>query len=121
MLPRFDHIEITRRGRVLPLALNRPERLNAFNVQLHADLSRAIAFAAEAATCDVVILTGWGCAFSADGDIDWQRAATGQPQMFEATMRAAKQIVFGLTDCEKPIISRINGPPVGPGATIALL
>jgi enoyl-CoA hydratase len=35
-------------------------------------------------------------------------------------VREAKQIIFGLIDCEKPTLARINGPAVGLGATVAL-
>lgn len=117
----FETIALTRRGRILTIALNRPERLNAFDVQLHRELPRAFSLAAEDPDSDVVVLTGAGRAFSAGGDIDWQLEAASHPEMFEATVREARQIVFGILDCEKPFVARVNGPAVGLGATIALL
>lgn len=116
----FKCLETERRGRILTIALNRPERLNAFDAILHAELAEAIRLADVDMYSDIVILTGRGRAFSAGGDIGWQQAALDQPALFEATVREAKQIIFALIDCEKPIIARINGPAVGLGATIAL-
>lgn len=116
----FEHLEIERQERVLTIAFNRPDRLNAFNARLHAELADAIRQAATDTGSDVIVLTGRGKAFSAGGDIEWQQGAARDPTLFEATVREAKQIVFGMIDCEKPIIARINGPAVGLGATIAL-
>ena len=42
------------------------------------------------------------------------------PLGFDAVVFEAKKIIFGLLDCEKPIICRLNGDAVGLGATIAL-
>lgn len=120
-MPVFEHIELHRRGPVLTIALNRPAKLNAFDAVLHGELPRALAFAAHDPDSDVIVLTGRGRAFSAGGDIGWQQAAADDPTMFETTVREARRIVFGILDCEKPVIARVNGPAVGLGATVALL
>ncbi|MBW7836534.1 MAG: enoyl-CoA hydratase/isomerase family protein [Sphingomonadales bacterium] len=117
----FKHIKTSRRGRVLTFTLDRPEVLNAFNAAMHTDLAHAFVDAASDPHSDVIVLTGNGRAFSAGGDLDWQQDAIDDPESFEVTVREAKQIVFSMLDCEKPIIARINGPAVGFGATIALL
>ena len=119
-LPGLEHILLTRAGRLLTVMLNRPDRLNAFNAKLHTELVQAIAFAADDPDSDVVVLAASGRAFSAGGDIEWQQAACDDPSLFERTVREARQIVFGLIDCEKPVIAKIQGPAVGFGATLAL-
>jgi aspartyl-tRNA synthetase len=43
-----------------------------------------------------------------------------EPASFEKTAREARQIVFALLDCEKPVIAKVNGHATGLGATIAL-
>ena len=116
----FENLELSCRDRVLTIALNRPAKLNAFDAKMHSELSRAIALGADDPDSDVVVLTGNGRAFSAGGDIEWQQAAADDPQLFEATVREGKQIIYGLIDCEKPVLAGINGPAVGFGATIAL-
>jgi enoyl-CoA hydratase len=119
-MTKFDHLEISRAGRVLTLAFNRPEKLNAFNSHMHSEFARAIELVAADPDSDIIVITGKGRAFSSGGDLDWQRAAAECTAMFEITVREAKRIVFGLIDCEKPIIAKINGPAVGLGATVAL-
>ena len=117
----FESLEISRRGRVVTIAFDRPASLNAFDAVLHTEFARAIIDVAQEPESDVVVITGNGRAFSAGGDLAWQQFAADHPEAFEITVREAKQIVFGMIDCEKPIIAKINGPAVGLGATVALL
>lgn len=117
---KFEHIEVARTDRVLTLALNRPDRLNAFNAKMHTELTAAIAWAAQDEASDVVVLTGRGRAFSAGGDLSWQEDAAQNPHLLELTIREARQIIYGILDCEKPIVAKLNGPAVGFGATLAL-
>ncbi len=118
--PVYRHIKVTRRGRCLTLALDRPERLNAFNATMHSELTEAVIFGATDPGSDILVITGQGRAFSAGGDVDWQQEACEDPALFERTVRETRQIIFGLIDCEKPTIAMVNGPAVGFGATLAL-
>lgn len=116
----YRTIAFSRRGRVLEVTLNRPDQLNAIDELMHTELARLFPEISADAACDVVILTGAGRAFSAGGDIQWMQAMVDNPAQFEQTAREAKQIVYGLLDCEKPVIAKVNGYATGLGATIAL-
>jgi enoyl-CoA hydratase len=116
----FRTIDITRRGRVLTLALNNGQRLNAIEDRLHTELARIFRFAADDPESDVIVLTGTGKAFCAGGDFDWFQQMIDEPVRFERIAVDAKEIVFSLLDLEKPIIAKVNGPAAGLGATIAL-
>jgi enoyl-CoA hydratase len=118
---RFETIRTSRLDRLLRLTLDRPATLNAFDAKMHAELSVAISLAASDTRSDMIVLAGNGRAFSAGGDLDWQQSAADNPRLFEATVREARAIVFGILDCEKPVIARLHGPAVGFGATLALL
>lgn len=120
-LPEFEGLVMTRKGRRLDMTLNRPELLNAFDEVLHRDLPSAIAFAATDPGSDLIVLTGAGRAFSAGGDVAFMEHQATHPDVFDEGVAAAKAIVFGLLDLEKPIICRMNGHAVGLGATVALL
>jgi enoyl-CoA hydratase len=116
----YRTIAFARRGRVLCVTFNRPDRLNAVDALMHEELARLFVDCSNDPGSDVVELTGAGRAFSAGGDIDWMQEAIDEPARFEKTAREAKQIVFSLLDCEKPIVAKLNGHAVGLGATIAL-
>lgn len=116
----YDTLVFERRGRVLEITMNRPEKLNAIDEAMHVELARVFIDVSNDPDCDVVVLTGAGRAFSAGGDIDWMQKMIDDPGAFEKTAREGKQIVFSLLDCEKPLVAKLNGHATGLGATIAL-
>jgi enoyl-CoA hydratase len=116
----YSAIAVSVTDRIGTITFNRPDKLNAVNAIMHTELSGIFIDINEDPEVDVVVLTGAGRAFSAGGDIDWMQTAIDDPTNFEQTAREAKQIVFSLLDCEKPIIAKVNGHATGLGATIAL-
>src|ERR1700741_740381 len=119
--PQFSTLLLERRGRLLVVTLNRPEALNAVNLELHDELPEALTFAGQDAGSDVILLTGASKAFSAGGDIAHMEHNAANPHLFDHEARQAKRMVFALLDIEKPVVCRMNGHAVGLGATIALL
>ena len=116
----YRAIEFERRGRILTVRMNRPQVLNATDAILHEELSRVFYDVAIDGETDVVVLTGAGRAFSAGGDIGWMQEMIDDPAIWEKTRVEAKKIIYGILDCEKPIIARVNGHAMGLGATLAL-
>lgn len=120
-LDTFKTLTLDREGRLLRASFNRPEGLNAFDRSAHAEFARFLAELATDPLTDVVILSGTGRAFSAGGDLDYIQKMIDDPRLFLEDIPDVKRIVFGMLDCPKPIIAKLNGPAVGLGATIALL
>ena len=116
----YRRLSFTRRGRILTVTLDRPETLNAVDGEMHDDLSRVFYDLALDEESDIVVLTGAGKAFSAGGDMTWLEGLCGNRADWERVRIEAKRIVFGLLDCEKPVIAKVNGHAAGLGATIAL-
>lgn len=120
-VPDYRTLALSRQGRRLTITLNRPELLNACNLDMHEELAEVFVFAARDAQSDVVVLTGAGRAFSAGGDLQHITRNAANPELFDQEARCAKRIVFGMLDLDKPLICRLNGHAVGLGATLALL
>jgi enoyl-CoA hydratase len=120
-LPNLRTIAFAREGRLLRLTLNRPDAMNAVNLELHDDLADALWFAQGDVGSDLVVITGAGRAFSAGGDIDHIAHNAANPHLFDHEARMAKRIVTTLLDIDKPVICRLNGHAVGLGASLALL
>lgn len=116
----YKTITFQRDGRILVVTLNRPEKLNAVDEEMHEELARLFTDCSNDPDSDVIVLTGAGRAFCSGGDIDWMQKMIDDPRNFEKTAREGKQIVFSILDCEKPIIAKLNGHATGLGATIAL-
>ena len=116
----YTTLSFARRGRILEITMDRPATLNAVDEVMHEELARVFTDASNDADSDIVVLTGAGRAFSSGGDVVFFQKMIDEPASFEKTAREAKQIIFSLLDCEKPVIAKLNGHATGLGATIAL-
>jgi enoyl-CoA hydratase len=115
----YETIQIEKDNGVAILRLNRPERLNAVNGAMHSELMQLFLDVQADSEVRAAVLTGAGRAFCAGGDFGGgsdMRSKSGLTMMQEA-----RRIVDNLLDCEKPIVSAVNGAAAGLGATIALL
>jgi len=113
----YETVAISRDSRgVATLTLNRPDKHNAMNAAMIADLTAAAAKLAADATVRAVVLTGAGKSFCAGGDLAWmraQQAATGQQRIDEATKLAC--MLKALNALPKPLIGRVQGQAFGGG------
>ncbi|MEM9621665.1 MAG: enoyl-CoA hydratase/isomerase family protein [Pseudomonadota bacterium] len=107
--------------RILRITINRPERYNALDEVGHRELTYVWRDVDEDPDIDVVILTGAGKAFSAGGDFDMVEKITEDFNVRVNIWKEAKDLVYNMINCGKPIISAINGPAVGAGLVAALL
>lgn len=121
MLPTWPGVRLERRGRLLAITLDRPDRLNAIDRALHDALPDVLDFATNDSDSDVILLTGAGRAFSAGGDLDHMERNAREPELFDHEARQARRIVHAMLDLDKPVVCRMNGHAVGLGATLALL
>ena len=127
MVATYQHLLIDIKDGVARVTINRPDVFNATNDVLHGELSRVWADLDADPAVKVILVTGAGDqAFSAGGDLNdiEERAKLPAEQRFEANMRVmkeAEQIVYGIVNCEKIVISAINGVAVGAGLAVALM
>lgn len=106
---------------VLLITINRPEKYNAADERMHHEMAKVwLDIGADPAT-RVAVITGAGKAFSAGGDIEMERRTFGNYEAIAETMKDARELVLNIVNCDKPIISAINGVAVGAGLAIALM
>lgn len=108
---------------VLRITLDRTDKMNAINREMHSQLERIWAVIDADPDVRCSILTGKGRAFSVGGDAsDLGEVAGRDPAAgFNADFRSATALVMNIIDAKKPIVSAINGPAVGAGLAIGLL
>lgn len=119
-LSSYKSLLLTRADGILTITFNRPETLNAFDEQMDIEVARVFIEANHDPLTRVVVLTGAGRAFSAGGDIEEMQRFIDQPSLFHPVLARAKQIIFSMLDCSKPVIAKVNGHAIGLGATLAL-
>ncbi len=113
----FEHKE----NGILLITINRPEVLNATNARLHWELTQVWLTVADDPKTKVAVVTGAGKAFSAGGDLDDIYNRGKDFNQIAGVMKEASDLVYNIANCDKPVISAINGVAVGAGLTVALL
>lgn len=116
-----DTVLVTMDHGVLRLTLNRPDKLNSFNEEMHVALRAALQRAHDDASVRAVLLTGAGRGFSAGQDLGDRDPRKGGPApdlghtletFYNPTLRLIRSL-------EKPVICAVNGVAAGAGANIA--
>lgn len=103
----------------IEITLNRPERLNAFNDEMHLDIQKALDQAADPKV-RAVVLTGAGRGFCAGQDLDGRdpRKMGSPPDLGDTLSKLYNPLVHKLRNLAKPVICAVNGVAAGAGANI---
>jgi methylglutaconyl-CoA hydratase len=103
------------------ITLNRPERRNALNPQMIAELTHALGEASNC-NCGAVVLTGAGTAFCAGMDLENLKSLTDQrPEDQRADAESTSWMMRRLYELTKPTIAAVNGPAIAGGTGLATL
>jgi 2-(1,2-epoxy-1,2-dihydrophenyl)acetyl-CoA isomerase len=103
----------------LTLTLNRPERANAFNLELTGELQRACAEAGRDPQVRCVVLTGAGKIFSAGQDITEMKQGA-EISYREHLNKTYNPLILQIRRMGKPVIAAVNGPCAGAALGLAL-
>jgi 2-(1,2-epoxy-1,2-dihydrophenyl)acetyl-CoA isomerase len=118
-----DSVRTQRRGAVLEIRINRPDRLNAFDVPTFAAFRKELQAASLERSVRAVILTGEGRAFSAGGDVaamDRDRANGTLPLLFHDLTAGQELAVREIVGMRKPVLASLPGVAAGGGMSLAL-
>jgi enoyl-CoA hydratase/carnithine racemase len=107
-------LRIERDGAVLRITLARPERRNAFDAELIAELTAAFTDVGDARA---VVLAGDGQSFCAGADIEWQRSAIdlSLDENAEDALRLYR-MCEAIDRCPAPVVARVHGYALGGGS-----
>ncbi|MEW6401845.1 MAG: enoyl-CoA hydratase-related protein [Chloroflexota bacterium] len=104
----------------LILTLNRPERANAFTLELIRELQEAFKQAAADSQVRAVVLTGGGRVFGAGQDIEEIKSYGAEISYRQHLLETYNPLVLQIRQIQKPVIAAINGPCAGASLGIAL-
>ena len=106
-------LKVNNEGAVRVLTLNRPEKMNAYNVELHNAINETIIEADKDSNVRAIVVTGAGKAFCAGADISQGFSGAGLDK--SAIVKDGIERDFGgvlaltIFECDTPIIAAING------------
>jgi methylglutaconyl-CoA hydratase len=105
---------------IATLTLNRPERHNAFDDALIAELTTALRSVGARADVRAVVLAGAGRSFSAGADLDWmRRSATFSDEANLEDADRLAELLYTLDRLPKPTIAMVQGVAYGGGVGLA--
>jgi 2-(1,2-epoxy-1,2-dihydrophenyl)acetyl-CoA isomerase len=117
----YDTLLFSVDGGIARLTLNRPDRLNSFNTQMHTEVRLALE-QLPGSGARVLVLTGAGRGFCAGQDLGDRAVAPGSAavDLGESIDKYYKPLVLALHTLPMPVIAAVNGVAAGAGANIAL-
>jgi enoyl-CoA hydratase/carnithine racemase len=126
MHPEYETLRVEIAHGVATITLNRPERMNAFNVRMMHEIIEAFDRTDADDEVRAVIVTGAGKAFCAGADLAGggatfnyaEHQAKGGRDVHHAKRDGGGQVALRIYESLKPVIGAINGAAVGVGATM---
>jgi 2-(1,2-epoxy-1,2-dihydrophenyl)acetyl-CoA isomerase len=116
----YETLQITSKDTVASITLNRPERLNSFDMKLGQELYDALHTVSQDDTIRIVILRGTGKGFCGGGDVKEMHAAKDKTRFLRDLTKAIHRCVLEIRGMEKPVIAAVNGAAFGAGLSLAL-
>lgn len=116
----YETLQLTIKDEIATITLNRPERLNSFDMQLGHELYDVLHNVSTNPDILVVILRGTGKGFCGGGDVKEMHAASDKSRFLRDLTRAIHRCVIEIRTMEKPVIAAVNGAAFGAGLSLAL-
>ena len=115
----MKYIQLEPQGDIAILRINRPEALNAMNVDVISELSKMIDILAADDSIKAVVITGAGeRSFCAGADISYM--VNIDPMEAERYATSAQDVINRIDRLEKPVIAAVNGFALGGGCELAM-
>ena len=115
----MKYIQLEPQGDIAILRINRPEALNAMNLDVISELSKMIDIIAADGSIKAVVITGAGeRSFCAGADISYM--VNIDPMQAEKYATSAQGVINKIDRLEKPVIAAVNGFALGGGCELAM-
>ena len=107
--------------RILRIVMDNAGKLNSADSSMHYELAQIWRDIDADPDVSVAIITGAGKAFSGGGDLDLVKEMSEDFTVLTRVWKEARDLVYNLVNCSKPIVSAMQGPAVGAGLVAGLL
>ncbi len=118
----FEQVSVSVDGPIGTITLNRPDKLNAFTVEMVRELADALGMLARAEATRVIVLTGAGRAFCAGADVNLLRELIERQDepRGRALVDGMRLVARAIREAPQPVLCAVNGVAAGGGANLVL-
>jgi 2-(1,2-epoxy-1,2-dihydrophenyl)acetyl-CoA isomerase len=116
----YETLNVLIKENIAYITLNRPERLNSFDMKLGEELYSALKNINKNDEIRAVIIRGTGKGFCGGGDVKEMHTADDKSKFLRELTKGIHKCVIEMRTMEKPIIAAVNGHAFGAGLSIAL-
>ncbi len=113
-------VKLEKKGKIAWLTLNRPERLNAMNVELAMDIYNAVYDIENSEDIRVLVIKGEGKAFCAGGDLSSFMESSDLKKTITDILTYLNSAVFSIRRMDKVVITAVHGFAAGAGFALAV-
>ncbi|MDF2629839.1 MAG: Enoyl-CoA hydratase/isomerase [Symbiobacteriaceae bacterium] len=106
---------------ILEIVLDKPRTLNSVTAQMHTELVRVWRDIDADESVNAVLVRGAEGKFSSGGDFDLIEEIMRDHSTRMRVWKEARDLVYNLINCAKPVVAAVEGPAVGAGLAVALL
>ena len=117
---KYETLETIIKDNITYVTLNRPERLNSFDLQLGEELYQVLKDLKDKSDIRAVIIKGTGKGFCGGGDVKEMYNAKDKSKFLRELTKAIHKCVIEMRTMEKPVIAAVNGAAFGAGLSLAL-
>ncbi len=107
--------------RVIRIVMDNAGKLNSADASMHFELAQIWRDIDADPKVSAAIITGAGKAFSSGGDLDLVKQMSEDFTVLTRVWKEARDLVYNIINCSKPVVSAMQGPAVGAGLVAGLL
>jgi len=116
----YETLQMNIKNNAAYIVLNRPERLNSFDIKLGDELYTVLKDINSNKKIRSVVIKGTGKGFCGGGDVKEMYAAKDKSKYLRDLTRAIHRCVIEIRNMEKPVIAAVNGAAFGAGLSLAI-
>ena len=117
---KYETLQTDVKDNIAYVLLNRPERLNSFDMKLGEELYHTLREIGSKPEIKAVVIKGTGKGFCGGGDVKEMHNAEDKPQFLRDLIKGIHNCVIEMRTMEKPVIAAVNGAAFGAGLSLAL-
>jgi len=116
----YETLTFEIKEKIAYVTLNRPERLNSFDMKLGEELYKVLHEINKNNDIIAVVIRGTGKGFCGGGDVKEMYAAKDKPKFLRKLTKVIHKFVIEMRNMEKPVIAAVNGAAFGAGLSLTL-